>query len=167
MKKCEACGTTIVFGPVRDGEHVYCRSECRDEGQFSRQTENIPDDIAATMAMEINTGDCPECGGPGPVDVQYSYAVWSIFIITSWETNPEVSCVSCGRKGKFGAILFSLLLGWWGFPAGIIVTPIQVLRNLSGLFGGPVHGQPSADLLPFAKLALADEIRQRESDLVE
>ena len=163
MKKCAVCGTTILFGPVRSGEHVYCGYECRDKGQFEQQTAIVPDEIAVAMAMKINMGDCPKCGGPGPVDVQYAYTVWSVFVLMSCKSNPEVSCVSCGRKAKFGAILFSFGLGWWGLPFGFIITPIQILRNFFGMFGGPVHGNPSPDLQPIAKLMLADEVRQRDS----
>ncbi len=165
MKKCEVCGTLILFGPVRSDDHIYCSYECRDRGDFEQETEYIPDDTAVAMAMVINTGDCPKCGGPGPVDVQYSHTVWSALVMTSYKSNPEVCCGGCGRASKLKATLFSFCLGWWGFPFGILITPVQVFRNLFGLFSGPVHGNPSSELEPIAKLMLADEVRQRESDV--
>lgn len=160
MKKCEVCGTTILFGPVRNAEHVYCSYECRDAAQFEEQTAMIPDQTASAKAMEINIGDCPKCGGPGPVDVQYSHAVWSAVVHTSVESNPEVSCVSCARKAKLRATLFSLCFGWWGLPLGIIFTPVQIARNLFGMISGPVHGNPSPELQRITKQMLADEVRR-------
>ena len=161
MKKCEVCGTTILFGPVRDGGHVYCGYECMENGRFEEHTSFVPDDIAFAQAKKINAGACPKCGGPGPVDVLYSHTVWSALVMTSYKSNPEVSCGACGRKAKATALVFSALFGWWGFPFGLFLTPIQVARNLFGMFGGPKLGHPSADLLPIAKLMLANEVEHR------
>ena len=163
MKKCEVCATTILFGPVRNGERVYCSYECRESAQFEEDTAIIPDQAATAMAMEFNIGDCPKCGGPGPVDVQYSHMIWSALVVTSIRSNPEVSCVSCGRKAKLRALLFSFCFGWWGIPLGIIFTPVQIARNLYGMFSGPVHGDPSPDLQLITKQILADAEKRRSN----
>ena len=39
-----------------------------------------------------------------------------------------------------------MLPGWWGFPFGLIMTPVQVMRNLAGIFGGPNPASPSPAL---------------------
>ena len=43
-------------------------------------------------------------------------------------------------------VLFCLLLGWWGFPWGLILTPVQVVRNVSGMLSGRESSRPSEDL---------------------
>ena len=161
MKKCDVCGTRILFGPVRSGDRAYCSYECRDQGDFSDQTSMVSDDQALELARFINVGDCPKCGGPGPIDVMYSYTVWSAIVITSCENHPEVSCAACGRKARLGAIVTCLSLGWWGLPLGPIMTVIQVFKNILGFSSSPVAGQPSQDLLPFAKMMLADQDSQK------
>ena len=161
MRRCEVCSARILFGPVRDGTRAYCSYECRDTGRFEATTAHVPDDAAASLAARINAGNCPRCGGPGPVDVQFAHTVWSMLVVTSWNSTPQVACVKCGRAAKARAALFSLLLGWWGFPMGLIMTPAQVFRNLFGMFGGPVCGRPSAELQAAAKLMMA-EAAQRD-----
>ncbi len=42
--------------------------------------------------------------------------------------------------------LLSLFLGWWGFPWGVIVTLIQIIRNLVGMLNHPHSSQPSRKL---------------------
>ena len=32
---------------------------------------------------------------------------------------------------------FSGALGWWGFPRGLILTPVQVARNIGEMAGRP------------------------------
>ena len=163
MKKCEVCGALILFGPVRSGKHAYCSYECRDSGDFAQETRLVDDDSADAVALKINIGNCSKCGGPGPVDVQFSHTVWSAFFVTSYKSTPEVCCGKCGRMSKLKAILFSFGLGWWGFPFGLIITPVQIGRNLVGMFWGPVQGAPSPDLSPFAKVMLADAMKRGES----
>ena len=162
MKKCEVCGTLIVFGPVRSGEHIYCSYVCRDEGDFEEETAIVSNGEAEEMALALNLGECPKCDGPGPVDMQYSYTVWSVFVLTSYKTISEVCCGTCGRKSKLKAALFSLGLGWWGLPFGLLITPVQIARNLFGMLCGPVAGSPSPELEPVAKLLLADHYHQQE-----
>ena len=35
-------------------------------------------------------------------------------------------------RGAWGYILLSLLLGWWGFPFGLIFTPAAIIECLAG-----------------------------------
>ena len=36
-------------------------------------------------------------------------------------------------EAQLGGVVYSLLLGWWGVPWGLVMTPVQVWRNLAGL----------------------------------
>ena len=41
----------------------------------------------------------------------------------------------CAASRRSSAMrLFSLLFGWWGFPFGLVITPVQIGRNLVGMF---------------------------------
>ncbi len=154
MATCDACGS-IMFGGVRDGERRYCNEECRQRGAYVALADQMPEQILDSYVKQTHEGDCPKCQGPGPVDVHISHSVWSALIITHWGSHPEVCCQSCGTKAKLVNSLFSLALGWWGFPWGLIATPIQIARNLGGLFSTPDPTTPSPKLREVVKLHLA------------
>lgn len=80
------------------------------------------------------------------MDVHVSYWVWSLLVLTQWKTTPQVSCRACGVKKQLAGAAFSLGLGWWGIPWGLLMTPLQIVRNLTAVFNGPEPTQPSPQL---------------------
>lgn len=72
--------------------------------------------------------------------VVFSYCV-SLLVVT-FKRGTDVHFIRAG-EGTFLKSLpwtvLSLLLGWWGFPFGLIYTPWAVIENLSG--GKDVTGQ--------------------------
>jgi hypothetical protein len=104
------------------------------------------EDYIREQVREIHQGNCPRCGASGPVDLHTSYWVWSALFFTRWGSSPLICCRKCGRTEQIKASLFSLFLGWWGFPWGILMTPFQIIRNLMGIFGGPSDTKPSENL---------------------
>jgi hypothetical protein len=54
--------------------------------------------------------------------------------------------------------LFSAVCGWWGLPWGLILTPIQIGRNVFGLFTKPNPAQPSAQLEALLRNELAEKV---------
>ena len=51
------------------------------------------------------------------------------------------------KRKRLGAILFCLFLGWWGFPRGLVMTPIQLVNNLVDLLTSRPDARPSPELL--------------------
>ena len=95
------------------------------------------------MVAATRMGACPKCNKTGsPVDVYKAYRIWSALVLTSWSSQPEVSCKNCANKRQLGAILFCGAFGWWGFPWGIIDTPIQIIRNLTAMTARPKENSP-------------------------
>ncbi len=72
--------------------------------------------------------------------VVFSYCV-SLLVVT-FKRGTDIHFIRAG-EGTFLKSLpwtvLSLLLGWWGFPFGLIYTPWAVIENLSG--GKDVTGQ--------------------------
>jgi hypothetical protein len=65
--------------------------------------------------------------------VVFEYCV-SIIVMT-FKRSSDVYFIRAGEgtAGKsLGYTLLSLLLGWWGFPWGIIYTPMALITNLGG-----------------------------------
>jgi len=75
--------------------------------------------------------------------------------MTSWSSRPQVVCASCGTKGKVNDALFCLVLGWWGIPWGLIMTPIQIGRNIVGLFKTPAPSGPSEALTSVVRATMS------------
>jgi len=145
--KCGYCGTSIIIGGVRGpaGER-YCNQRCAQSAYILSVTKNVSEADLERKVEETWRGNCPKCRGLGPVDVHKAYEVWSALVLTRWSTQAQISCRSCATKRQLGGIAFSLVAGWWGFPWGLILTPVQVTRNLVAMSRGPDHSKPSANL---------------------
>ena len=55
-------------------------------------------------------------------------------------------CGSCATKRALGDAAYSFVLGWWGFPWGILITPVQVVRNVVALIRRPDPVEPTKAL---------------------
>ncbi len=53
---------------------------------------------------------------------------------------------------------FSLLAGWWGAPFGLVLTPVQLVRNAIALMQS--GKRPSADFERLMRLELARQVTQ-------
>ena len=155
MASCATCGTTILFGGIKDGSLRFCSAACHAKGILLSRAEQVPEAEAYGVARRIHAGPCPQCSGAGPVDVHMSYRVWSALVMTQWKSLSQVSCRNCGVKTQLGNIAFSAVAGWWGFPWGLIMTPIQIIRTLAALLSPPGPSEPSPRLLQAAKLQIA------------
>ncbi len=158
MAQCDYCGTRIFLGGVRDGDLRFCNDECHQNGILLALTKHVPADVLQKQVDEVHSGQCPHCGGRGPVDVHTSYRIWSALLLTRWSSRVHISCRSCGVKKQLGDALFCLLFGWWGFPWGLLITPVQFLRNLVGMFRSPNPSQPSPQLSRLVCLNIAAHV---------
>lgn len=161
MARCDYCGTTIVFGGVRDRGYRFCNATCQQNCSILMAFTQISPEILEQQVRAVHEGMCPLCRGRGPVDVHTSHRVWSALLLTSWVSRPQICCRKCGRMEKIKDFLFSLFLGWWGFPWGLIVTPIQIMRNLVGLLRQPDSSKPSHKLRRLIQLHIGRQMQSR------
>ena len=66
-------------------------------------------------------------------------------------------------KSQLTGTFFSLFLGWWGFPWGLLVTPIQMGRNLLGIARPPEPSKPSAQLEKIVRMTMASQAIRQQS----
>jgi hypothetical protein len=128
MATCETCG-------IDSGRKRFCDDFC--ESQFFVNQIRSIDDVVAAEVTAVHQGKCPRCGGDGPVDVQQYFFIWSIIIGTFRSTNPLVLCNKCASKYQLAFALISGIVGWWGFPWGILLTPVYIGKNLWYLVNRP------------------------------
>jgi hypothetical protein len=155
MAKCDYCGTTILFGGKRDANGRFCNQKCQGRGALLALSKQVPDASVKEQVWKTHQGLCPKCGGSGPVDVYVAHKVWSALVLTSWSSAPQLSCRSCGTKSQWAGVGFSLLLGWWGIPWGVILTPVQIGRNLVGMGKSADASSPSPELEKLVRMTMA------------
>lgn len=162
MSKCSYCGSRILFGGIRSFDLRFCNQKCAQAGALLNVSIQIPAEVVQSRLLSVHRGSCPKCSGPGPIDVHTSYSVWSAVLLTRWASHPLMSCVPCAKKAQLLNAVGSFFLGWWGFPWGIILTPVQVGRNVAGLIKTKATNPPSAQLERFVRLELISEARRMQ-----
>lgn len=165
MATCDGCNTTIVFGGVKEGEFIFCKDTCRDDNDLLVRASTIDDINAMGRVMEVRNERCPVCGGRGPLDIHISHRTASYLIASVSKSLPQLSCRSCGQKAKLKSTFSTFFLGWWGFPWGLIMTPVQIARNISGLIRPLDDSKPSRKLMRTIKIELAEMQMMKEADL--
>lgn len=158
MMKCAACGTIIVFGGKRTQGLRFCNDKCFSKGNVPLLARQLPSDVVEIHAARIHAGICPECKGPGPVDVRMSYRVISFVTHSASTSIPHVCCFSCGSKHRLKDAVVCVLLGWWGLPLGPPMTLLSLFHNLRGLAHLPDERLPSDDLRDHVRMELARKV---------
>jgi hypothetical protein len=162
MPTCSYCNETYWFGGIKDGNRHFCNEDCQAYGQLIDIAEQIPADTVANYIHSMRDGNCPVCGGPGPIEVYTSYRVWSALLLTNWSNRPRISCKKCATKAQLGGLAFSSVLGWWGFPWGLIMTPVQIIRNIGGMLSSKDTRAPSPQLVKLLKINLAANVLNQQ-----
>lgn len=158
MAVCAYCSNTIIFGGVTSGGRLYCSDRCRESARLLVLAGKVPYRLLIRKLDELHRGPCPKCGGPGPVDVHRSYRICSAILVSRWTNIPEVCCKKCAIKSQVVGIVYSLLLGWWSVPWGIILTPLQVIKNIKAMFRKVTPDRPSIELQHVVRIGLAAKI---------
>lgn len=133
MSACNHCGKFILFGGRRVEDRVYCGAGCAAHDQELTLSRQIPAEQVREQMQRLRLAPCPRCKGPGPVDVHASHKVHSFLVMTQWSRPQVIGCRRCGLRRQFGHLFYSAVLGWWGFPWGLVMTPVQVVRNIGGI----------------------------------
>ncbi len=159
MGRCAACGR-FILGGAKVGARRFCNTRCKNAGRILAVAPLVPDEAVAAFAAQIHRGPCPECKGPGPVDVYFSYRIWSVPLLTRSTRLSQISCRRCGLKSQVDNLIFSVMCGWWDFSVGFIFTPLQIGRNIVAMTSPPDAAAPSGALLRRARLQLAARLQQ-------
>jgi hypothetical protein len=161
MPACAYCSTTILFGGQPEDGKVYCDERCRESARLLGLAARIYPDQVQRKAGQIHRRNCPLCGRAGPTDVHRVFHIRSALFRSFWGSRPMLCCHRCARRAQWLGLGSCVLLGWWNFPWGVMMTPVQIARNLRAIFSGPDPGRPSFELEKLARVGLAGK-RQRE-----
>jgi len=73
---------------------------------------------------------CPFCNGTDEkLNATITANVISFIVITHYRKEIKIGCPQCLNKQNNNAMLKTALLGWWGFPWGIVRTPQALILN--------------------------------------
>jgi len=158
MAKCAYCGTGIWMGGVRAGEKRYCNRKCYEEGTVIAAANQVSPDIIREQTDLLHRGNCPKCKGRGPVDIHTSHLVYSMLVLTRWSSTRQLSCRACGVKDQLSKAGICLVAGWWGIPWGLLLTPVQITRNIIGLVSPPDPARPSPALERLVRVHIGTQL---------
>lgn len=123
-----------------------------------RAALEVPDEHIDATVTGIHQGNCPVCGGPGPVDIHTAYRAVSLIAVTFWKPVERLSCRRCGVKFLLYNLVVTFFFGWWGVPTGVAVTPIYLCCNVGNLLFPVSPHRPSAELTQHVKTELGKQM---------
>jgi len=157
MARCDFCRQVILFGGVRDSGLRFCSQGCHARSSVLVAARNLPQHVVDEKAEIVHRDRCLKCQGNGPVDIHTSHRALSFLVISTWRSTPHVCCRSCGTKSQVFDLLITLVCGWWGIPWGLIMTPVQIVRNIIGMVRGPDPERPSDALKNIVRVMVAQQ----------
>jgi hypothetical protein len=81
----------------------------------------------------LTVGDVQDQVRQGAKFVVFGYCM--SFLIITLRRSSDVMFIRAGDSAFVASLpytLLSLFLGWWGFPWGLVYTPMVVIQNLAG-----------------------------------
>lgn len=160
MSLCAYCNADLIFHCYRANGKAYCNTSCckQDEVRTVRISA-IPPQLLEQELRQLHQGKCPRCQGPGPVDFHHSYRVISVVVSSFHEDREHLCCRRCGLKAQASDLLLTLVIGWWDIHrSGLVMTPVQILRNLWAMINAPDPLFPSAKLRRFVEIKLSGNL---------
>ncbi|WP_183560138.1 hypothetical protein [Mucilaginibacter sp. SP1R1] len=115
----------------------------------------------------IRNQQCPVCGDTHQqLNAAVNGTVMSFILITHYKKKMLIACPPCLQKANKKATLTTALLGWWGFPWGIIRSVQALVRNTKS--GKQVkYNNPTDALTSFVKnnIGVIESMRDNAASL--
>lgn len=85
------------------------------------------------LVDKIKRLDCPICAKSNQELLGGKIRkVRSFLIMTHYETRPIIACKTCVKKERKNQLIKNSILGWWGFPSGLLYrTPQAIMGHFS------------------------------------
>jgi hypothetical protein len=79
----------------------------------------------------VSNLSCPVCGSSSErLNATLTSEVMSFIFFTQFKKTIKIGCGHCLDKANENALIKSAVLGWWGFPWGVIRTPGAIASNI-------------------------------------
>jgi len=101
------------------------------------------------LLNRISALACPLCGSDHErLNASKVVTVKSFIVATTTEKPLIIACPDCIRANAKGALITSLLLGWWGIPWGPISTLGSIVDNVMAL-NSKKYNELSSEFIEF------------------
>jgi hypothetical protein len=127
--QCDSCNTIILFWWIREEWLHFCSKDCYKKWYYKVLSRKIPNEDVNDIVEKTFFSNCLECWESWHNDLYISHTIFSLIFITQWNSKPHICCKKCGNKHQIKAIMFSLVLWWWGFPWWL-TTPFTIIQNI-------------------------------------
>lgn len=85
------------------------------------------------LLSRLTSLPCPDCGErSSPLIGKWIRKVQSFIVVTSSKNTPMIGCRNCTQKRWKNGLILTALVGWWGFPLGLIRTPYVLITGFKG-----------------------------------
>lgn len=163
MSTCHQCGKSILFGGQKLDGRRYCSAACARTHPLHQAADLVPHDLLQRQVQVWRSAPCPRCQRKdGTIDVHAHHRVHSFVLMTQWSSRRSVCCRRCGRRDQLLSTLYCATLGWWGFPWGLLITPMQIGRNIAALCRADT-AQPSAEFERTVRQQIARHYLERQA----
>ncbi len=141
----------------------YVKEEITKRGLDSRLTEVVDNQLRELSNEEIEqyiqtiqSLPCPKCTLQFErLNASLIHKIRSFIFMTNYESKIYIACDTCISKEKNKQLLLNSLLGWWGFPWGLIKTPVFITK----------HFTENAKRENFGKTILTEFVQDNASEL--
>jgi predicted nucleic-acid-binding Zn-ribbon protein len=100
------------------------------KGAEAQNKEYTIEEVDAYCDIVSNLS-CPSCGNTTErLNATMTGEVMSFVFFTTYNKKIKVGCPHCLDKANNNAMTKTALLGWWGFPWGVIRTPQAIALNI-------------------------------------
>jgi hypothetical protein len=159
MSKCATCGKSIIAGGIKDQGFRFCSKPCHQrQAPFLSKIGQVSEDAVDREMTRVRALRCSRCKRNGEVDMHSSAFVYSMIIMTRFGQNKHLCCKSCALKAQAKDTLSTAALGWWGFPFGLIMTPISLVSNVAQMVATARRKEPSAAMRLYIKQQVARQL---------
>lgn len=98
------------------------------EKAIAAQLRVVSEEEVLAYCAVLRAQPCPLCHATAqPLNATRTSKVLSFIVLTTWKKQFAIACPTCLDKLNREGSATSALLGWWGFPWGVIRT-IQALQ---------------------------------------
>lgn len=156
MARCIRCRQFILAGGVREGADRFCNQHCYQRSLLERAHQLISDEELDERLLDVHGGRCSLCQGPGPVDFHATYMRWSILVVSYGTGEYLLACRRCARARQRRDLLTTSLVGWWSLH-GLLLTPIDIIRQLRAMSDAPPPEIPSQLLEEHVRMVMCQE----------
>ncbi|RXR17682.1 hypothetical protein EQG63_09330 [Flavobacterium amnicola] len=101
------------------------------EGAKAAQKREYSIEEVTELSQRLRSLPCPLCGNKtAKLNATIMYTAKSFILFSVFREEPIIGCPDCLDKKNEESIISTALLGWWGFPSGILKTPFYIYNNI-------------------------------------